>query len=121
MDFAAPVPAPVQAAPRAPAMVVASRQELPEGEPAATPELPKVKTFELPVDQLARIAEGSGLQWVNSNGDKIAAVQAAIAAEPKPVHVPRERPPLVPVADGPLVLVETQRDLAALKLPFEDS
>ena len=49
----------------------------------------------------------------------MAAVQAAIAAEPKPVHVPRERPPLVVLDEGPLILVETRRDLSELKLPFE--
>jgi ribonuclease E len=38
-------------------------------------------------------------------------VQAAITAEPKPVHVPRERPPLVSIDAGPLVLVETRKDL----------
>ena len=42
----------------------------------------------------------------------------AIAAEPKPVHVPRERPPVVQVDEGPLVLVETKRDLRNLQLPF---
>jgi ribonuclease E len=51
------------------------------------------------------------LEWVNSNPDSIAAVQAAIAAEPKPVHVPRERAPLVILDEGPLVLVETRKDL----------
>ena len=49
----------------------------------------------------------------------VAVVQAAIAAEPKPVHVPRERPPVVAVDEGPLVLVETRRDLRDLTLPFE--
>ena len=48
-----------------------------------------------------------------------AAVQAAIAAEPRPIHVPRERPPVVVLDEGPLVLVETRRDLAAMTLPFE--
>jgi ribonuclease E len=57
------------------------------------------------------VAQGSGLEWVNSNPERIAAVQAAIAAEPKPVHVPRERPPLVILDEGPLVLVETRKEL----------
>ncbi len=35
------------------------------------------------------------------------------------MHVPRERPPVVVVDEGPLVLVETRRDLSELKLPFE--
>ena len=83
--------------------------------------MPRVSTFELPVDSLQQIAQGSGLQWINSDAEKIAAAQAAIAAEPRPVHVPRERPPVVVVDEGPLVLVETRRDLSELKLPFEQT
>jgi ribonuclease E len=83
--------------------------------------MPKVRGFELPVAQLAQVAEGSGLQWVNSDAQKIAAAQAAIAAEPKPVRVPRERPPAVAIDEGPLVLVETRRDLKDLRLPFEQT
>jgi len=33
--------------------------------------------------------------------------------------VPRERPPAVVVDEGPLVLVETRRDLRDMQLPFE--
>jgi len=83
--------------------------------------LPKVRPFELPVAALIQVAEGSGLQWVNSNAERIAQVQAAIAAEPAAIHVPRERPPVVVVDEGPLVLVETKRDLAKTVLPFERS
>jgi ribonuclease E len=81
--------------------------------------LPKVRPFELPVTDLVQIAEGSGLQWINSDAEKIAAAQAAMAAEPKPVRVPRERPPAIVIDEGPLVLVETRRDLTEMKLPFE--
>lgn len=81
--------------------------------------MPRVSAFKLPVDELQQVAVASGLQWVNSDADKIAAVQAAIAAEPRPIHVPRERPPVVVLDEGPLVLVETRRDLADLTLPFE--
>jgi len=81
--------------------------------------LPKVQPFELPVEQLAQVAESSGLQWVNSDAHKIAAVQAAIAAEPRPQRVARERPPAIVIDEGPLVLVETRRDLGEMKLPFE--
>ena len=81
--------------------------------------LPRVQTFTLPIDELQQVAAASGLQWVNSDADKIAAVQAAIAAEPKPIRVPRERPPAVVLDEGPLVLVETRRDLSAMALPFE--
>ena len=85
---------------------------------ASSQGLPRVEHFELPVSQLAEVAEGSGLQWVNSDAEKIAAVQAAIAAEPKPIHVPRERATAVVADEGPLVLVETRRDLRDMKLPF---
>ena len=81
--------------------------------------LPTVQSYELPMQDLAAVAEGSGLQWVNSNSAKIAEVKAAIAAEVKPVHVPRERPASVASTEGPLVLVETKRDLGTLPLPFE--
>ncbi len=73
--------------------------------------MPRVTSFTLSVSELQTIAQGSGLEWVNSNAERIAAVQAAIAAEPKPVHVPRERPAPVVMDEGPLVLVETRKDL----------
>ena len=38
---------------------------------------------------------------------------------PQPIRVPRERPPLVEIDDGPLVLVETRKDLREVTLPFE--
>ena len=47
------------------------------------------------------------------------AVQEAMAREPKPVHVPREPKPVVAIDEGPLVLVETRKDLTQFKLPFE--
>ena len=81
--------------------------------------MPKVSSYVLPTEQLQEVAHGSGLQWVNSNPERIAAVQAAIAAEPKPTHVPRARPaPMVPDI-RPLILVETRRDLRSMVLPFE--
>jgi len=90
--------------------------------PAAAPgarALPRVQGYNLPLSDLNQIASTAGLQWVNSDADKIAAVQAAIAAEPKPVHVPRERPAPVVIDEGPLILVETRKDLRDMKLPFE--
>jgi ribonuclease E len=83
--------------------------------------MPQVGTYVLPTEALAGIAQQSGLTWVNSDAEKIAAVQAVIAAEPKPVHVPRVRPPLVALDDRPLVLVETRLDLRDIKLPFEET
>lgn len=76
-------------------------------------------SYNLPLSDLNQIASTAGLQWINSDADKIAVVQAAIAAEPKPVHVPRERPAPVVIDEGPLILVETRKDLREMKLPFE--
>ena len=91
--LAEPAPAPVQAAP--------------------------VQPYHLPTDSLNELAASAGLQWVQSDADKISAVQAAMAAEPAPVRVPREPRRHMLVDDGPLVLVETRKDLSQLKLPFE--
>jgi ribonuclease E len=83
--------------------------------------MPSVTTYALPITDLAQVASSSGLQWVGSDATKIAAVQASIAAElaNAPVHVPRERPPVVAVEAASLVLVETKRDLRDMALPFE--
>jgi ribonuclease E len=84
--------------------------------PVAAPPVPH---FELPLGDLQRVADDAGLQWVQSDADKVQAVQQAIAAEPAAAHVPRERKAPVLPDDGPLVLVETRRDLSELTLPFE--
>ena len=57
---------------------------------------------------------------MNSDADKIRAAQEAIANEPKAVHVPRERKPPVQPDEGPLILVETRKDLKDVVLPFEE-
>jgi ribonuclease E len=126
LDLAAPAftanspgfaPSPAAPAPVA-APVAAARAPAPQAAPASAG-MPKVGSYALPIADMAHVASGSGLEWVNSNADKIAAVQAQIAAEPKPVHIPRERPPIVVIDNAPLVLVETKRDLRDMKLPFE--
>ena len=113
---AAPAPvvvAEVAAAPAAPAVAPAA--------PAAAAALPRVQAYALPVGDLVQLARDVGLEWVNSDADKVAAVQAAIAAEPQPVRIPRERPPVVVIDEGPLVLVETRKDLSDMVLPFEQT
>jgi len=82
--------------------------------------MPAIAGYTLPTGSLIEVATSSGLQWVNSDSERVAAVQAAIAAEPQPTHVPRDRPAPVSLDAGPLVLVETKRDLGTMKLPFED-
>ncbi|HYN62566.1 MAG TPA: Rne/Rng family ribonuclease [Rubrivivax sp.] len=75
--------------------------------------------FALPIDDLRALARSAGLEWVNSDADRILVVQQAMASEPKLVHVPRAPRPRVVIDDGPLVLVETRKDLSQMKLPFE--
>jgi ribonuclease E len=83
--------------------------------------MPTVQDYTLPTEQLVALAQASGLQWIHSNPERVAAVQATIAAEPRPVHVPRERPAPVAINTEPLILVETRRDLHTLVLPFEQN
>ena len=108
--------------PVAPVQAVQSPSAPAKAPVAATPvaiTLPKVASYDLPMQDLVQVAQGSGLQWVNSDAGKIAEAQAAIAAEVKPAHTPRERPASVASSEGPLVLVETKRDLREMALPFE--
>jgi ribonuclease E len=89
-----------------------ARSPIPPAPAAAEP-------FALPIDDLRALAASAGLEWVNSDAERILVVQQAMAQEPKPVHVPRMPRPRVVIDDGPLVLVETRKDLSQLKLPFE--
>jgi ribonuclease E len=124
---AAPVVVQAPTAPAAPVPVAAVATPAPTPKAPATAgsvetaSMPKVTRYALPQDDLIQVAQGSGLQWVNTNADSVAKVQAAIAAEPQPVHVPRERPTSASIDAGPLVLVETKRDLRNMTLPFEET
>jgi ribonuclease E len=93
----------------------------PVAQPVSSAKLPEVPAFKLSIESLQQVAQSSGLEWVNSNPDKVAMAQAAIAAEPKPIHVPREPRPPVVIDEGPLVLVETRKDLRNMQLPFENT
>jgi ribonuclease E len=132
-----PAPVPVAVAAEAPAVAAVAAMPAPvmpvavaapvvaAVAPVAAPAVAAVAAvtaspaFELPLDSLQAVAESAGLQWVNSDTSKIRAVQAAMAAEPAPAHVPRERAPVAQVEEGALVLVETRKDLSQFKLPFE--
>ncbi len=116
---ALPAPAPVLALTVEEPPLALQAPAAPEEAAAVSHHMPKVQAYVLPLNELQQVARTAGLEWVNSDPDKIAAVQAAIAAEPKPVRVPRERPPVVVLDEGPLILVETRRDLASVVLPFE--
>ena len=81
--------------------------------------LPRAEPFELPVDALQQVLQSSGLIWVHSDLQKVEAARLAMAAEPQPVRLPREPRPAAVADEGPLVLVETRRDLSQLRLPFD--
>ena len=87
--------------------------------PSAPPVAAVPPRYVLPADDLIAVAQAAGLEWVNSDLDKVRAAQAAIASEPPAVRVPRERRPQIVIDEGPLVLVETRKDLSQMKLPFE--
>ena len=106
---------PTAAAPLAPAPEMAMASEM----PAASMHPPQVQPYTLPEGDLTHVAQAAGLEWVGSDLGKVAAAQAAIAAEPEPVRVPRERPPVVQAQKEPLVLVETQQDLRAITPPLD--
>ncbi|MGA0096137.1 MAG: Rne/Rng family ribonuclease [Burkholderiaceae bacterium] len=97
--------------------------------PPAADELPVVATqpapaavpFTLPVQALQEVVAATGMQWIASDADKVARVQAAMAAEPPVVRVPRERPPKVELSNEPLVLVETRKDLGQSVMPFDNA
>ena len=65
------------------------------------------------------MAEAAGLEWVGSDPSKVRAAQQTLAQEPLPARAPREPKPVAVVDEGPLVMVETRKDLSQVKLPFE--
>jgi ribonuclease E len=87
-------------------------------EPSAAEPI-RIEPYRLPTDALQALAADAGLEWINSDAEKIRQVHAAMAAEPPAVRVAREPRTAVILDDGPLVLVETRKDLSQLKLPFE--
>ena len=113
----APVQAPAAAASVPVGVAVAAPFATPV--PAAAPAPEPAPAYRLAVDELQAIAVAAGLEWVNSDAGKIDAVRVAMASAPLPVHVPRSPKPAVTLDDGPLVLVETRKDLSTLTLPFE--
>jgi ribonuclease E len=120
------VPEPVRMAP------VDVPQPQPTARPIVVPSAPapaapvarmspqRAEPYDLPIESLNAVAAAAGLQWVHSDSDKVQAAQAAIAAEVKPAHVPRAPKPPVAIDDGPLILVETKKDLSQIKLPFDN-
>ena len=89
----APAPAPIA--------VVASPAPAPAPARAVSP-------APLPVADLLPMLDSAGLVLVQTEPSKLADVQARIAAEPRPLRTPRDRPVLPPLDGGPLVQIETR-------------
>ncbi len=95
-----PAPAPAVAVPPTPPAITVA------------PVLPKAVPAPLPIDELLPVLDRAGLILVQTEPLKLAETQARLAAEPRPVRVPRERPVLPPLDVGPLIQVETRRSQA---------
>ena len=108
---------PLVAAPVAPFVTApAARAAIDDAVPSM---LTKAAPFVLATESLHGVAESAGLQWVTSNADKVRAVQEAMALEPKAAPAARAPKASVQADDGPLVLVETKKDLAQVQFPFD--
>lgn len=106
---AEPVVAPVAAAPVA-APVAALAPVAPEATPAAASQ-PIVVPAAAPsakAQALHDVVNAAGLQWVETDPDRHAQTQLRIAAAHTPVRLGRERKPVAPVSNEPLVQVETR-------------
>ncbi len=107
----------------------AAQAELPlapvaQATPAMAPEAPAAQqpagataAEALPVEQLRAVVETAGLQWVQSDPERVEQARRKARQAPVPRHAPRERKPRAAQDEGPLVLVETRKALPRLDLP----
>ncbi|MBO1111981.1 Rne/Rng family ribonuclease [Bordetella petrii] len=104
---AEPAPAPVVEQPAAaqePAPVAAALAE-----PAPAAPQPIVVPPAAPAQALQDVVSAAGLKWVETDPERHAQTQQRIAASHVPARLGRERKPVAPVSNVPLVQVETQR------------
>jgi ribonuclease E len=103
-------PAPVEESSTRPAapVSIAQTERAPIEEPSV--KLAPAVDAPLPLEQLLPMLESAGMTLAQTDAEKLAEVQARIAAEPRPVHVPRQRQELPPLDIGPLVQVETRHN-----------
>ena len=77
-------------------------------------------SYALPVESLEAVAESAGLMWVNSDAEQDRGGAGGDGGEHAGQAARRARSAPPPVVDeGPLVLVETKKDLSQVRLPFE--
>ncbi|MCO5398180.1 Rne/Rng family ribonuclease [Ralstonia soli] len=63
----------------------------------------------LPIETLQSVLTNAGMTWVHTDAQKLQTAQEEAARTVTPPRVPRERKPLPPIQQGPMVLVETSR------------
>ncbi|MDC6176892.1 Rne/Rng family ribonuclease [Ralstonia solanacearum] len=116
-ETVAPVPAQPAAQPAEPVAAVAAT---PATEAAAdtivtaSAEVPApvstvAQVSPLPIGTLQAVVADAGMTWVHTDSQKLQAAQEEAARTVTPPRVPRERKPLPPIQQGPMVLVETNR------------
>ncbi|SOY88380.1 Rne/Rng family ribonuclease [Cupriavidus taiwanensis] len=104
VETAAPV---VPAAAPAPAQAPVLAPQA-EAAPAAEPAAPAPAAAAPAVlENLEPMLASAGLQWVHTDSDKLRSAQEAAARIVPAPRVPRERKPLPPLPQGPMILVET--------------
>jgi ribonuclease E len=100
----APVPAPAPAPVAQEAVAAAPAPAAPASQPIVVPAAaPSAKA-----QALHDVVNAAGLQWVETDPDRHAQTQLRIAAAHTPVRLGRERKPVAPVSNEPLVQVETR-------------
>jgi len=67
------------------------------------------KASPLPIETLQSVLTDAGMTWVHTDAQKLQAAQDEAARAVTPPRVPRERKPLPPIQQGPMILVETGR------------
>ena len=100
-----PEPSAPAAAPEAPAPHAAERTETPlpmVAQPIVVP--PAAGNGDLQA-----MVNAAGMQWVETDPQRLAQARERMAASDTPVRLGRERKPVAAVASGPLVQVETRR------------
>ncbi len=70
--------------------------------------LPDVAPAPMQIEQLQAVLQLAGLSLVQTEPRKFSETQARLAAEPRLARVPRERPQLPALDEGPLIQVETR-------------
>lgn len=78
----------------------------PVAAPAPTP-APAAAVAPAALENLEPMLATAGLQWVHTDSDKLRSAQEAAARIAPAPRVPRERKPLPPLPQGPMILVET--------------